>query len=160
MKNILPTLLAVVALHVSFSAVAQFRQEVKPALTESTYNTINGNANGGQTTENYGMGSLPHMGTLSSTTTVENAAKMANLQIFPNPGRGVFTVRGFAENALTQEITLTVTDMLGRVVHRATITSANVDIQVSLGNSVGSGKYIVELRTPSEVKIFNYLLQR
>jgi hypothetical protein len=177
MKHILFTLAILAAvIPGSFTALSQERptKNTQPSLTESASLTKraavhNKSANGAQGVARkqnvgnaYVPGPLPHSGTLSGTTNVGSLPETISLQIYPNPGAGVFTIRGFVGNTHTEETTLTVSDMAGRVVYRSLANARNgiIDSQVPLDNTLQTGMYIVELRAGAHIKRFNYVLQR
>ena len=158
-------ILAITVTQASFTAQAQDRISAtpKPTLTESQYANNNASASSAQNTGGtYTYSILPHMGTLSSTTNVQSVSEEVNLQIFPNPGSGAFTIKGSVGNMLSNEASIAVLDMAGRVVYRADapVRAGNIDFQISLNNSLASGRYIVDLRAGGDVKRFNYIIQK
>jgi len=71
----------------------------------------------------------------------ESAAEI-NMNVFPNPNNGEFTIQFSDLNAANYE--LTVTDITGNVVHNESV-SANGSLNKTIGLNVASGIYFAEL---------------
>ncbi len=71
----------------------------------------------------------------------------ADITLVPNPNSGNFAVKGTVGNA-TAELTLEVTDMLGKVLYRNAVTArgGQLNEQVTLNSDLANGMYLLTLR--------------
>jgi uncharacterized protein YjdB len=93
----------------------------------------------------------------SSTTT----AVVSDLRLLPNPNKGIFTVRGTL-GAGNEDVNIDVTDMLGQVVYRGTVTTkqGHLETQINLDGSLANGMYILTLRSGTEQKVFHFVMEQ
>lgn len=72
---------------------------------------------------------------------------LGNIDVFPNPNKGVFTVKGVITSA-ADELALSVTNMLGQTVytHSIPVRNGTVDTQLSLDGQLARGVYMLTLR--------------
>jgi uncharacterized protein YjdB len=86
----------------------------------------------------------------------------ADIRLFPNPNIGVFTVKGFLGTADDRELSIRITDMLGKVIYTGNSIAQNgvVNEQITLNNSLANGMYLLEVRSGSEVKLFHFVIGR
>ncbi len=89
---------------------------------------------------------------------VYGAAPVARIGLIPNPNNGTFAVKGNA--GTIDEISLIVTNMLGQVVYERTVTARNgkIDEQVSLGDAVANGMYLLELRSETINEVIHFVV--
>jgi PKD repeat protein len=84
----------------------------------------------------------------------------SDIWLLPNPTKGILTVRGtlWAGN---DDVNIDVTDMLGQVVYRGTVTTkqGHLEAQIKLDGALANGTYILTLRTETEQRVFHLLLQ-
>jgi hypothetical protein len=73
--------------------------------------------------------------------------------VMPNPSSSYFSL--VLESGSTEPVSLTVTDIMGRVVERKTGVAANGSLR--LGDKYGAGTYLVELRQGSEQRFLRLL---
>jgi hypothetical protein len=83
------------------------------------------------------------------------------IHIVPNPSNGQFVIKGTLESASDNEVSLEITDMLGRTVYKDHIMAhnGNIDQQIRL-NGLENGIYIVSLFSGAETKIFHMVIER
>ncbi|GAA4466461.1 hypothetical protein GCM10023093_20650 [Nemorincola caseinilytica] len=85
-----------------------------------------------------------------------------DLRLMPNPNRGTFSIRGTANNGLSNEATVEVVDILGQVVYKgsADIRDGQVDKQIVLDNSLANGMYLLRFALGGETTTFHFTLER
>ena len=85
----------------------------------------------------------------------------SNINVMPNPGKGVFTVRGSLASEQDAAVSLEITDMTGRVVYTNKVTAQNGAINelITLSN-VANGMYILSLRSEGEHKVFHIVVEQ
>ncbi len=83
------------------------------------------------------------------------------VMVLPNPSHGVITIKG-AIGGIEQDVTLEITDMLGQVVYRGAVVAkgGQLDEQVTLGNNLANGMYLLSVRSETFSKVFNVVLER
>jgi hypothetical protein len=83
------------------------------------------------------------------------------INVFPNPNNGTFTIQGSLTAALNEEVRLTLTDVLGRVVYKTTTTAndGQVNARVMLNDSPQNGMYILNLNSGTENRTFPVLIR-
>lgn len=103
--------------------------------------------------------SVTFTGGSTGVSPVTNEA--GDIRIFPNPNKGVFTVKGDL-GAASEEVTLEVTDMLGQVVYNEKIKLVNGQLneQVSLNNSLANGAYTLRVQGNSERYTSHFVISR
>ncbi len=108
------------------------------------------------------MGSKTVTMTVSPVGVVSVTNTLSDIRLLPNPNNGDFTIRGNTGIAGNQELNVEITDMLGQAVYRGTVTSRNgdVDQKIQLSKALANGMYILNLRTETEAKVFNFVLQQ
>jgi hypothetical protein len=67
----------------------------------------------------------------------------------PNPNNGTFTLSGYTGAIGTEDMHVTITNMLGQVVHKQnlTITNGNVNANITLTNTLANGMYLLNMST-------------
>jgi len=83
-----------------------------------------------------------------------------DIKLVPNPNKGTFLVKGTIGTG-DEEVMIEVTDMLGQVVYKHTITTANgmINEQVQLGN-IANGMYLLNLHTTDGTKVFHIVVEQ
>ncbi len=86
----------------------------------------------------------------------------SDIQLIPNPNKGVFTVKGTLGTATNEEVSLEITDILGQVIYTSKVQAHNGDIneRIQLNNNVANGMYILNLRSASENKVFHLVIEQ
>jgi|GEM_PF-1634236 len=100
-----------------------------------------------------------HLHTVGTNNVV---TAMSDLNIFPNPGKGLFTVKGFMGDKNDKEVRIEIVDMLGKTVyeHLVLTQNGNIDEQVSLGGHTANGIYLLRLRSGVANRVFQIIVER
>lgn len=80
----------------------------------------------------------------------------------PNPAAGSFTIQGSTGKSASEEVSIEVTDMNGKVIQTVKVAAANgtLNTKVQLSNSVPNGMYMVNVRSTSINKTLHVLIQK
>ena len=83
-----------------------------------------------------------------------------DLSLFPNPNTGSFTLSGTITAGQDKEVTLEVTDMLGRTVYTGKTIPQNgtVKAEIKLDNEA-AGSYLLRASTESGTQTFHFVIQ-
>jgi hypothetical protein len=86
----------------------------------------------------------------------------ATFTVLPNPSKGTFIIKGSLANGSDDEVAVEVTNMLGQVVYKGSITAqhGNIDQRISLGNNVANGMYLLNLRSGSANTVFHIVVEQ
>lgn len=86
----------------------------------------------------------------------------SNIQLLPNPSKGAFTIKGTLERAADHNLSIVITDLLGRIVYNGVITTKDgmINEPVQLGNAVSNGMYLVNLLSEGDQKVFHLVIER
>ncbi len=96
--------------------------------------------------------------TVRITTGIEQTMKDGNkLILSPNPNNGKFAITGKIATMVSEPLQLSVINMLGQQVHRATVASTNndVNIPVALPNDIAPGMYLVSVQIGTQKVVFH-----
>jgi hypothetical protein len=90
------------------------------------------------------------------------SAVQSDIRLLPNPNKGDFILRGTTGVDGVKELNAEVTDMLGQVVYRTTLTSRNGNIneRIQISNTLANGMYMLTLRSETETKTFHFVMQQ
>ncbi|TAH39095.1 MAG: T9SS type A sorting domain-containing protein [Bacteroidetes bacterium] len=86
-------------------------------------------------------------------TSIEQASMMSKIGIYPNPGKGEFTISNPGSERVIQ---LTVTDELGRIIMLMPINSEEQNIRCNL-SALAKGVYCIVVSTAIEVRLIKYI---
>ncbi len=91
---------------------------------------------------------------------VKTLATNGKLSLVPNPNKGNFTISGALGTVADEEVTMTVTNMLGQNVYtnKFIAHSGNVDAQVQMANDIASGMYILNLQASNGNNVFHFVV--
>lgn len=107
-------------------------------------------------------GSERHMVTTTNNPAMEHAtADCMDVKVIPNPNNGHFRLAGtVALKGANNSAEVEVTDMLGRVVYsnRVQVVNNMIDEELSLGESVANGMYILTLRSANKGKSYHVMI--
>jgi glycine rich protein/type IX secretion system substrate protein/Ig-like domain-containing protein len=98
-----------------------------------------------------------------NTTAVNQVTSLlSDVRVVPNPNKGLFTIKGNVGSADDQQVSLEITNMLGQVVYKNTITaySGNINEQIKLNNSLANGMYILNVRSGTENSAFHFVMEQ
>ena len=102
----------------------------------------------------YGQGYLS-VGTL--------AAAGNDLTLFPNPNNGSFTLSGSVHANSNKEITIEMSDMLGRIIYAGKTMPDNngiVKADVKLDGDVAAGTYMLRVHTETGTETFHFVISK
>ncbi len=90
------------------------------------------------------------------------AAAGNDLTLFPNPNNGSFTLSGRVNTNSNKEITMELTDMLGRTVYVGKTTPSNgiVNVDVKLDGDVAAGAYLLRVHTETGTETFHFVISK
>ncbi len=93
---------------------------------------------------------------------VNTVTGASNVQVLPNPNKGAFTIKGTMSGMTEEEVSIEVTNMLGQVIYRQNAMTRNgkLDENVTLGNNIASGMYLLNLRSGSDTKVFHIVVEQ
>jgi hypothetical protein len=103
-----------------------------------------------------------------STLGITNPGDGGTISVVPNPNKGSFSISGtlgvplFSASVQEEEVNIEVTDMVGQVVYRDKVISSygNIHAEVSLGNLVANGMYLLSIRSDGERRVFHVVVER
>lgn len=90
------------------------------------------------------------------------ASAGSDVKLVPNPNKGTFTVKGSLGTTSDEEVTLEVTDMIGRVIYNEKVMAhgGNIDQRIQLSNTLANGMYILNLRSESTNDVFHVVIEQ
>jgi hypothetical protein len=94
---------------------------------------------------------------------VKNITTTGNqFELIPNPNKGAFSITGSLSNLSDDQVTITITDLLGQVIYKKTAmaTGGNLDEKIVLSNSVANGVYLVSITTGADHEVFHMVLEK
>ena len=85
-----------------------------------------------------------------------------DIQLVPNPNKGVFTVKGSIGTTADQQVTMEITDVIGQVIYTTKIIAHNgvINETVQLGNSLANGMYLLNLHSDAGNKVFHMVVEQ
>ena len=106
-----------------------------------------------------GIGSIVIYG-LGYLSTGSLLAGSNDISLFPNPNTGSFTLSGALSSNSGKDVTLEVTDMLGRTVYTGKATPQNgvIHADIKMDNDIAAGTYLLRVYTESETQTFHFVL--
>lgn len=108
------------------------------------------------------MGSSPTAVIMVGNVGVRTISMEGDISVVPNPNKGTFTIRGSLGSPDDQEVTIEITDMLGRVVHSelASAPGGRLNTNVSLAKTLANGMYLLNLRSDSGNNVFHIVVEQ
>ena len=102
------------------------------------------------------VSAFPSLGTHQFSTTNNE------IVLSPNPAKGTFTVRGYLRTLSDENVSLTVTNILGQVVYScsALAHSGFVDEKITIGPGFSSGLYLLQLKAGSETTVVRFVVEQ
>ncbi len=85
-----------------------------------------------------------------------------NLSLLPNPNNGSFTIKGDLGIKTNEEVTMNITDVLGRKVYSNTAKTVNGELnkQILLNGALANGQYILNVQSEHVSKVFHFVLEQ
>jgi hypothetical protein len=98
----------------------------------------------------------------SSTEGVGQISTGSDIAVLPNPNKGEFTIKGSIGTVNDEEVSLEITDIIGQVVYRNSVTAhaGKLDEHISLSKSLANGMYMLTLRSGAENKVFHIVIEQ
>lgn len=107
---------------------------------------------------------LPSVGmTVGWASDVNNVTiNVADLAVFPNPNSGTFTIKGDLGNAITENVNVEITDMLGKVIYRNVILANKgvINDRLMLDGTVANGMYLINVKSEHIAKTFHFVVEQ
>ncbi len=93
---------------------------------------------------------------------VQQVTTGGDIIISPNPAKGDFMITGSLGTSGDEDVSLTLTNILGQVVYKNKVIVHNGDINehVQLGSNLANGTYLLTLLSGSEYKTFHIVIQQ
>ena len=111
------------------------------------------------TNTNVGVGSIEIYG-LNYLSAGSLTAGGNDLSLFPNPNTGSFTLSGTISSNSGKDVTLEVTDMLGRTIYtgKTAPQSGTLKTDIKLDNEIAAGTYLLRVYTESGIQTFHFVI--
>jgi len=88
----------------------------------------------------------------------EQANSKMGFSAFPNPGQGIFTLRSDSE--ISEELHLTITDLLGREIFKQTFSPREINQESRIDISTEKpGMYVLRLKYKKNVDVFRLIIE-
>lgn len=86
----------------------------------------------------------------------------SDIQLVPNPNKGVFTLKGSLGTADDEEVTIEITDMIGQSIYTTKTTAHHglMNETVHLGNTLANGMYILNLHSAAGNQVFHMAVEQ
>ncbi len=97
-----------------------------------------------------------------SSVSVVNVGTTFDVIAIPNPTRGNLQIKGSVNGVQDEEVSIEVTDMLGKSVHRskAEVRNGAIDTRIQLDNTLANGMYLLTVRSTTASKVFHIVMQQ
>ena len=96
-----------------------------------------------------------------TTVKVQQLGLGSDINVVPNPNKGEFMIRGTLGVTTDEEVALELTDMLGQVVYKNTVTAKggklNERVQVS---NLANGMYMLTVRSATGSRVFHVVVEQ
>jgi len=99
---------------------------------------------------------------ISTTGVQQVTAAGGDIQLVPNPNKGIFTLKGNLGIATDEAVSLEITDMLGQVIYNDKLMAHNGELneKITLSNTLANGMYILSLRSANGNKVFHMVIEQ
>ncbi len=96
----------------------------------------------------------------SSGTTIATVDIVTEVQLFPNPNNGVFTLTGNVSDAAVTQVDMEIINAVGQVVYRtsAPVQNGRINEHVDIGRNAASGNYLLRVRTDQGSNVFRFVV--
>lgn len=86
----------------------------------------------------------------------------SSISIVPNPNTGAFTINAIINAKSGNEVSITITDITGRVIYSSVASTINSGIskEINLGGNLPGGLYILKLDSGNEHAVSRLLIAR
>jgi hypothetical protein len=82
------------------------------------------------------------------------------LSLFPNPNNGSFTLSGRVNTNSNKDISIDVTDVLGRVIYSGKTTPENGLVSADLKLDLAAGAYMLRAYTETRTETFHFVISK
>ncbi len=91
---------------------------------------------------------------------VETISTNSDIQVLPNPNKGIFTIKGTLSTTDDEEVSINVVDLFGRVIYSRMIIAQKGEIneRIQLNGSIANGMYLVNLRSATDNNVFHIVI--
>ncbi|GAA4460002.1 hypothetical protein GCM10023093_01920 [Nemorincola caseinilytica] len=90
---------------------------------------------------------------------VAQTTASSTIRLMPNPNNGAFTISGIPTEMAEEEMTISITNMLGQRVYENTLNTGNQQVTIEMNNALPNGMYIVNLRTSTQHHSINFVMK-
>jgi hypothetical protein len=99
---------------------------------------------------------------IPSTGIVATGSIGTDIMLVPNPNNGSFVIKGSVATIGNEAVTLEVTNMLGQVVYKNTVTTTNgaINERVTLTSDLANGMYILNVTAGSDRKSIHFVVKQ
>ena len=138
---------------------------VSASLTGSNYN--NGDSVTCEVTASGGCSGLQGFNSVriavNGTTGVQQVANAGgDIQLIPNPNKGIFTIKGTLGTTDDEEVSVEITNMLGQVIYTNKLMTHGgiINEKVQLNGTVANGMYVLSLRSATANDVFHVVVEQ
>jgi len=135
------------------------------SLTGSNYN--NGDSVTCEVTSSGGCAGLQGFNSVrvvvNGITGVQQIANASgDIQLIPNPNKGIFTIKGTLGTTDDEEVSVEITNMLGQVIYTNKLMAHGgiINEKVQLSGTVANGMYVLSLRSASANDVFHVVIEQ
>jgi hypothetical protein len=81
------------------------------------------------------------------TAGIQATAAIADIQLYPNPNNGRFSVSGFLGSTFNETVSIVVTDVVGKVIYssEARVENGKVNSAIEMGENIVNGMYFLKI---------------
>jgi uncharacterized protein YjdB len=96
------------------------------------------------------------------TTGITNQVIAGNLTLIPNPNKGEFTISGSLTNTANEQVSISVTNVLGQAIYKATALAHNGEINehIKLPATITGGIYLVKITPGGNQGVFRIVVDK
>lgn len=101
--------------------------------------------------------------TVDETTSVNSYSISAgSIKLTPNPNSGIFSIEGKANTAITNQLNVRITNMLGQVVYSENLQICNgtINEQIFLPGDLANGMYLLNLSAASQQETIHFVIRK
>jgi uncharacterized protein YjdB len=97
----------------------------------------------------------------NSGTTIGTMDIVTEVQLFPNPNNGVFTLTGNVSDAAVTQVDMEIINAIGQVVYKgsAPVQNGRINEHVDIGRNAATGNYLLRVRTDQGSNVFRFVVE-
>jgi hypothetical protein len=98
--------------------------------------------------------------TIDNESVLGTQAGSSDIKVVPNPSKGTFMIKGTTGSAADEEVTYTITDVLGQVVYSNKVIALDgvIDQLVQLSSAVPNGMYLLTVHSATQSAVFHVVV--